>query len=172
MGLEQRRWAVDYCQEVWVGTKACYLGRPSNKVVQKMARLASLTANASVPTELSSEQKAKLAVYLNGIKLAQHNKVLTERIRKGGSRSVKDAQGTTLSQKKKKAEARLNDRKKRLRMKLIAQARKRYFRKANTVAFDAQFSADADADVGAAIHHMRSRSPIISPSEPRSSIGL
>lgn len=48
-------------QEVRFDTKACYLRRPSNDVVQKMARLASLTADASAPTELSSEQKAELS---------------------------------------------------------------------------------------------------------------
>lgn len=48
-------------EEVRFDTKACYLGRPSNDVIQRMARLASLTADASAPTELSSEQKAKLS---------------------------------------------------------------------------------------------------------------
>ncbi len=42
-------------QEIRFDTESCYLGKPSNEVVQKMARLASLTADASAPTELSSE---------------------------------------------------------------------------------------------------------------------
>ena len=106
-----------------------------------MARLASLTADASAPTELSAEQKAKLATPPNVIKLGQRNNILTERIHKAGYRNVKDAQGTALFQKKKKAEARLNATKKRLRVKMIAQARKRHFRTADTQAFDAQFAA-------------------------------
>ena len=102
-----------------------------------MARLASLTADASAPTELSSEQKAKLAIHPRVIKLGQRNKALTERIRRAGYRAIKDAQGTSLFKKKKRAEARLNAAKKRLRVDMIAQARKRHFRKADTIAFDA-----------------------------------
>lgn len=79
------------------------------------------------------------------IKLGQRNKVLRERIRREGYRSINDAQATTLFQKKKKAEARLNASKKRLRVKMIAQARKRHFRTADTLTFDAQFSAAAVA---------------------------
>ena len=143
--FDHQQGAVGYYldQEVRFDTKACYLGRPSNEVVQKMARLASLTADASAPTELSSEQKATLAVHPQVIKLGQRNKILMERIRRAGYRSITDAQGTTLSQKKRKAEARLNSTKKRLRVKMIAQARKRHFRTADTLAFDAQFSAAA-----------------------------
>lgn len=57
--------------------------------------------------ELSSEQKVKLATHPTVIKLGQRNKILTERIRNAGHRNVKDAQGTTLFQKKGKAEAHL-----------------------------------------------------------------
>lgn len=46
-------------------------------------------------------------------------------------------------QKKKRAEARLNTAKKRLRVNMIAQARKRHFREADTIAFDAQFPTEA-----------------------------
>ena len=107
-----------------------------------MARLASLTADASAPTDLSSEQKAKLAIHPKVTKLGQRNKALTEQIRRAGYRAVKDAQGTSLFKKKKRAEARLNAAKKRLRVDMIAQAQKRHFRKADTLAFDAQFSAE------------------------------
>lgn len=108
-----------------------------------MARLASLTADTSAPTELSSEQTAELANHPKVIKLGQRNKDLTEQIRKARYRTVKDAHGTTLHRKKKKAEARLNATKKRLRDKMVAKARKRHFRTADTLAFDAQFSAAA-----------------------------
>ena len=136
-------------QIVRFDTKACYLGRPSNEVVQKMARLASLTADASARTELSSEQKAKLAIHPKVTKLGQRNKTLTERIRRAGCRAIKDAQGTSLFKKKKRAEARLNAAKKRLRLDTIAQARKRHFRKADTITSDAQFSAEKVSYVSA-----------------------
>ena len=52
-------WYLD--QEVQFNTKAYYLGRPSNNVVQKMAWLASLTADRSALTKLSPKQKAELS---------------------------------------------------------------------------------------------------------------
>lgn len=76
-------------------------------------------------------------------KLAKRNKTFTQRIHRAGFRNVADAHGTTLFQKKKKAEARLNSTKKRLRVQMIAQARKRHFRTADTHALDAQFSTAA-----------------------------
>lgn len=118
-------------------------------MVQKIARLASLTADTSAPTELLSEQKAKLAIYPKVTKLGQRIIALTERIRRGGYRAVMDTQGTSLFKKKKRAEARLNTTKKRLRVYIIVQARKRHFRKADTIIFDAQFSAEKVSYVSA-----------------------
>ena len=79
----------------------------------------------------------------NKIRVSQRNETLTRRIRRARYRSVTDAQDTTLFQKKKTAEARLNSTKKRLWVKLIAQARERNFQTAATLTFDAQFSATA-----------------------------
>ena len=132
-------WYLD--EEVQFDTKACYLGLPSNDVVQKVARLASLTANASAPTELSSEQRAELSQHPMVIRLCQKNKALTTQIHAAGYRPISTAKGTCLFEKKKKAEARLNRFKTRLRNDMIEKARKRHFRKADTVAFDSQFSA-------------------------------
>lgn len=53
------------------------------------------------------------------IKFDQRNKILTEQIHRAGYKSVKDAQNTTLSKKKKRAEARLNFSEKKLRVKMI-----------------------------------------------------
>ena len=121
-------------------TKTCYLERPFNEIIQKMARLASLTADTSAPTELLSEQKAKLAVHFKVIKLCQRNKALTERLRVAEYKAVKNTQETSLFKQKKRADTRLNTAKKRLRVDIIAQARKRHFRKTDIIAFDAQFS--------------------------------
>lgn len=143
--FDHQQEAVGYYldQEIRFDTKACYLDRPSNEVVQKMARLVSLTVDASAPTELSSKQKAKLTNHPNVIKLGQRNKTLTERLRRREYKNMKNARGTTLFQKKKKAKTHLNSTKKRLRVKMIAQTRKRHFRTTNTLAFDAQFFAAA-----------------------------
>lgn len=137
--FDHQQGAVGYYldQEIRFDTESCYLGKPSNEVVQKMARLASLTADASAPTELSSEQKTQLKQHPHMIRLGQRNKALTARIHNAGYKTVDDAIGTTLYTKKKKAEARLNCTKIKLRSYMIAQARKRYFRTADTVAFDA-----------------------------------
>ena len=105
-----------------------------------MARLASLTADPSAPTELSSQQKIKLTQHPQVVQLSQRNKALTSRIHNAGYKNIGDAEGTTLFQKKKKAEARLSCLKIKLRHHMLAQARKRHFRKADTLAFDAQFS--------------------------------
>jgi len=127
-------------QEIRFDTESCYLGKPSNEVVQKTARLASLTADTSALTELSPEQKAKLAQHPPVIQLAQRNKALTARIHAAGYKTIGDAKGTFLFQKKKKAERRLNCLKIKLREHTITQAQKRHFRKADTLTFDAQFS--------------------------------
>ena len=52
--------AVQYYidREVRCDTQAAYLGRPSNEVVQKMARLMSLNVDPTAPTKPSDEQLA------------------------------------------------------------------------------------------------------------------
>ena len=156
-------------QEVRFDTKACYLGRPSNEVVQKMARFASLTADASAPTELSAEQQAKLTTHANLIKLDQRNKILTERIYRAGYRSVKDAQGTALFQKKKNAEARLNSTKKRLRVKMIEQAESDTSARLILRPLTLNLPLRRPLLHPPKIYHRPSRSSTTAPSEPRSS---
>ncbi|KAA6415050.1 MAG: hypothetical protein FRX48_01801 [Lasallia pustulata] len=96
-------------QEIRFYTESCYLGKPSSEVVQKMARLASLTANANAPRELSSEQKAKLIQHPQVIRLDQRNKALTAQIHAAGYKTICDAEGTSLFKEKKKVEARPGD---------------------------------------------------------------
>jgi len=154
--FDHKQGAVGYYldQEIRFDTESCYLGKPSNEVVQKMARLASLTADANAPTELSSEQKAKLTQHPQVIQLGQRNKALTARIHAAGYKTIGDAEGTALFKKKKKVEARLSCLKIKLRTHMIAQARKRHFRKADTLAFDAQFSSTTAAHtVAQDTHH-------------------
>ncbi|SLM34469.1 Protein of unknown function DUF3435 [Lasallia pustulata] len=84
--FDHKQGAVGYYldQEIRFDTDSCYLGKPSNEVVQKMARLASLTANANALRELSSEQKAKLKQNPQVIQLGQRNKALTAQIHAAG----------------------------------------------------------------------------------------
>lgn len=110
-------------------------------MVQKMARLASLTADANAPTKLSSEQTTKLRQHPRVVQLGQRNKALTSQIHNAGYKTISDAKETSLYKKKKKVEAELSCLKIKLRNRIILQSRKRHFRKADTQAFDAQFSA-------------------------------
>jgi hypothetical protein len=129
-------------QEVRFDTTACYLGRPSNEIVQKIARLETVDSNA--PDKLSPEQKVKLNNHPTVIRLIRKSKDLTERLHGKGFRPISTAEGTAeggyLYAKKKRAEARLNRFKTQQRSHMIVKARKQHFRKAPTMAFDSQFS--------------------------------
>lgn len=54
--FDHQQGAVGYHlnQEIRFDIESCYLEKLSNEVVQKMAKLANLTADASAPTKLSS----------------------------------------------------------------------------------------------------------------------
>ena len=145
--FDHQQRTVDYYlnQEIRFDLKICYLNRSFNKMIQKMIRLVSLTVDANVSTKLFAEQKTKLTIHVNVIKFDQRNKILTKRIHRTEYKSVKNAQNTILFQKKKKAEIRLNSIKKRLRVKMIAQIRKRHFRTIDIQIFNAQFVAARNA---------------------------
>jgi hypothetical protein len=112
-------------------------------MVQKMARLASLTADSNAPTELSEEQKAEFRKHPNVIRLSNRNKALTAKLKSRGYKLISTAKGTPLYDQQMKAQARLNSCKVRLRHSMIEKVRKRYFRKADTISFDSQFSASS-----------------------------
>ena len=131
-------------QEIRFDIEFCYLGKPFNKIVQKMTRLASLTADANAPTKLLSEQTIKLKHYSRVVELGQRNKTLTSQIHNAEYRTISDAKETTLYKKKKKIEAELSCVKVKLRVRIISQSRKRHFRKTDIQAFDVQFSATTD----------------------------
>lgn len=105
-----------------------------------MARLASLTADRSAPTELSPEQKVELSRHPQVIRLSQKNRALTIQIHAAGYRPISTAKGMPLYEKKKRIEARLNCLKTTIRNHMIEKARKWHFRKADTITFDSQFS--------------------------------
>ena len=127
-------------------TKTCLLGRPSNEIVQKTARLAGLNADANIPTELSEEQQAKFRTNPKLIRLSKRNKALTTELNRQGYRPWGTAKGTRLYDRKIKAEARLTVYKIKLRDSMMEKARKRHFRKADTIAFDSQFSASSTTE--------------------------
>ena len=103
--FENKQGAVGYYldQEIRFNTESCYLGKPSNEVVKKMARLASLTADANAPRELSSEQNAKSIQNPQVIQLGQRNKALTAQDHAAGYKTICDAEGTSLSKERKRS---------------------------------------------------------------------
>lgn len=105
-----------------------------------MARLASLTADRITPTKLSSEQKAEMSRHPQVIRLSQKNRALSIKIHAEGYRPISTAKGTLLFKKKRRMEARLNCLKTTIRNRMIEKARRRHFRKADTIAFNSQFS--------------------------------
>ena len=127
-------------QDVQVDTKACLLGRPSNQIVQKMARLASLDADANAPSNLSKEQITQLSTHPKVVRLSKKNKALSTKLRLQGYIPMSTAKGTKLYDRKVKTQNRLNSLKVRLRDAMKANARKRHFRKADTITFESQFS--------------------------------
>ena len=126
-------------QNLQIDTKACLLGKPSNEIVQKMARLASLDADANAPNELSKKQIAQLSTHPAVVRLSKKNKALTTKLRSQGYILMNTAKSLKLYDRKRKTQNRLNSLKVRLRNAMKEKARKRHFRKANTIAFDSQF---------------------------------
>ncbi|KAA6408390.1 MAG: hypothetical protein FRX48_08132 [Lasallia pustulata] len=103
--FDHKQGAVGYHldQEIRFDTEYCYLGKLSNEMIQKMARLASLTVDANAPRELSSDQKAKLIQNPQVIQLGQRNKALTAQIHAAGYKTICDAEGTSLSKERKRS---------------------------------------------------------------------
>ena len=133
--------AVQYYidREVRCDTQAAYLGRPSNEVVQKMARLMSLNVDPTAPTKPSDEQLAQLVNDRKIIQLSKQSKCLTAQIRHCYG-TISKARGTKLYNEKKQADANLNRAKTEYRAKAFRKARKKHFRKADTLAIDQQFN--------------------------------
>ena len=130
-------------QEVRFDTQACFLGRPSNEVIQKTARLASLTADTTAPTGLTAEQRQALKEHHTVARYHRKSRELTKKIHDAGYKKITHAKGTPLHDEKKKIDRQLNNVKTQLRNHMIAKARKRHFRNADTMAFEAHFAANA-----------------------------
>jgi Protein of unknown function (DUF3435) len=125
--------------EVDFDLAAAMMERPSNEAVQKEARMMSLPADRTAPTELTEEQSSRIRSHPTIIQLARKSKALTAQIKAKGFRSVNDAYGTTIYTEKKNADAALNKMRTALRVKLRDNVRKRHFRNADTDEFNRQF---------------------------------
>ena len=68
-------------REIRFNTIATFLGRSSDDVVQKFARLMTLTVDPNAPTKLSPELSHKVANSKRLLQLSRESKALTEKIK-------------------------------------------------------------------------------------------
>ena len=113
-------------------------------MVQKMTRLASLTADLNASTELSKEQKAEFRNHSKIIRLSNRNKTLTAQLKSQSYKLISTTKETSLYNQKMRAQARLNSFKVELRHSMIEKNRKRHFRKIDTIVFNSQFFASSN----------------------------
>ena len=69
-------------REVRFNTQAAFLGRPSDDVVQKLARLMTLTVDLHAPNKLSDELSKKLTNSKRVVQLGRTSKDLTKTLKK------------------------------------------------------------------------------------------
>jgi hypothetical protein len=123
-------------------TAAAFHERISNEEVQKEARLATLMADMTAPTDLNDKDKDRVRNHPDIKRLAEKCRRLTAEIKKRGYRAIPDAEGTGIHDKKMAANKKLNRARTCLRDKLKMRARKRHFRNSDTMAFNGQFGDD------------------------------
>lgn len=82
--FDHRSDAVRYYldREVRFDTIAAFLGRPSDDIVQKLARLMTLTVDPNAPTKLSPELSQKVSNGKRVLQLSRESKALTEKIKR------------------------------------------------------------------------------------------
>ena len=129
-------------REVRCDTQAAYLGRPSNEMIQKMARLMSLNVDPSAPTKPSIKQTRKLANDPEIGRLRDRCRSLTAEINAQYG-PIKNARGTDIYNKKKAADAALNSARAKWRDHAVRRARKKHFRNADTQELERQFAEHA-----------------------------
>lgn len=127
-------------REVRFNTQAAFLGRPSDEIVQKLARLMTLTVDPNAPTKLSPELSKKLSNSKRVVQLGRESKALTERLKKK-YRFVRYAPpNDPWLKSKKQVDAALHREKTNRRNRMLEKARKRHFRNADTSILEAQFA--------------------------------
>jgi len=138
-------------REVRFNTIAAFLGRPSDDVVQKLARLMTLTVNPNAPTKLSPELSQKVASGKRVLQLSHESKALTEKIKRKYDVVRRAPPDDPLVTAKKQMDAALHREKNNRRNRLLEKARKRHFRNADTSILEAQFgdsyATTSDEDV-------------------------
>ena len=130
-------WYLD--QEVRFNTQAAFLERPSDGLVQKLARLMTLTADRNAPTRYSDKESRKIACNRVVKRLSERTRGLTAELRKKYNFVNNAPRADPAMQEKLSTDAALHTLKENLRNKYLTQDRKRYFRNADTLTLEAQF---------------------------------
>ena len=129
-------WYLD--QEVRCDTQSIFLKRSSNEVVQKIARLMTLTADPKAPTKYTDGSSKEVANHRNVIRLSQQRQRLTRTLRDTYG-FVRNAPSTDpVAREKASIDAALHTLKEKLRNKYFVRNRKHYFRTADTIMLEAQ----------------------------------
>lgn len=131
-------WYLD--QEIRFDTQAAFLERPSDGVVQKLARLMTMTADRTAPTKYSDKALGKVANNRDVRRLSEQTKSLTRELRRTYGFVVDAPKTDPIIREKEKIDAALHTLKENLRNKLLARDRRRHFRDADTSMLEAQFS--------------------------------
>lgn len=131
-------WYLD--QEVRFDTQAAFLERPSDGVVQKLARLMTMTADRTAPTKYSDKALGKVANNRDVRRLSEQTKRLTGELKKRYGCVVDAPETDPIMREKETIDAALHTLKENLRNKLLARERRRHFRDADTSILEAQFS--------------------------------
>lgn len=126
-------------REVRFDTQADFLGRPSDDVVQKLARQMRLTVDPHAPDTLSRVLSEKLANSKRVVQLGRRTKDLTEKLRKRYHFVRLAPLNDPLLEVKKQVDAALHRKKTNRRNRILVKARKRHFRHADTAPLEAQF---------------------------------
>lgn len=135
-------------REIRFNTQAAFLGRPSDEVVQKLARLITLTVDTNAPNTLSRELSKKLANNKRVVQLGRRSKDLTEKLREK-YRLVRLAPlNDPLLEAKKQVDAALHREKTNRRKRMLEKARKRHFTNADTATLESQFTGSTVAASG------------------------
>ena len=130
-------WYLD--QDVRFNTQAAFLERPSDGLVQKLARLMILTADRNAPTRYSDKESRKIARNRVVKQLCERKRGLTAELRKKYN-FVNNAPRTDPAMREKlSTDAALHTLRENLRNKYLTLDRKRYFRNADTLTLEAQF---------------------------------
>ena len=129
-------WYLD--KEVRCDTQAIFLERSSNEIVQKIARLMTLTADPNAPTKYTDKESKKVANHPDVISLSQRRQHLTGILRDTYG-FVRNAPSTDpIMRERASVEATLYTLKEKLRSKYFVRNRKRFFRTADTIMLEAQ----------------------------------